>query len=121
MGKVKSHECVAWLQHCEQYGGIGLCARVWLHVGIFGSEEFAHTVDGKLFHFVNHLASTIVSLSGITLSILVGEVGAHGFHYLVANKIFGRNEFNAFQLSLMLTFDKVKNLLISFHFKYFIN
>ena len=32
MCKVKSHEGVAWFQHGEQYGGISLCAGVWLHV-----------------------------------------------------------------------------------------
>ena len=72
--KVEAHECVSWLKHCEQHCSIGLCARVRLNIGIFSAEEFANSVDSKLFHLVNNAATAVVALAGITLGILVGEV-----------------------------------------------
>src|SRR5574344_985461 len=116
MSEVEAHECVAGLQYSKQNGSVCLCARVWLHVGILSSEEFAYTVDGELLHLVNHTASAIVALARITLGILVGEVRTHSLHHLVTDKILRSNQFHAFQLALVLFLDKVKNLLISFHF-----
>ena len=74
MSQVETQECVAGLEHCEQHGGVGLCARVRLHVGIFSTEELAHTVDGELFYLVNHLAAAIVTFAWIAFGIFVGEV-----------------------------------------------
>ena len=73
MCKIESHEGVTGFEHSQQYGCVGLCARVGLYVGIFGSEQLAHTVDGELLHLVHYLATAIVSLAGIALGILVGQ------------------------------------------------
>ena len=71
--EVQAHEGVAGIQAGKEHGGVGLCAGVRLHVGIFGSKEFADTVYCQLLYLVNNLTSTVVAVARISFSILVGE------------------------------------------------
>ena len=73
MVKVQSHEGVAGVQHGEQYGSIGLCSRVGLHVGVLCPEELAYAVDGQLLYLIHHLATSVVAFAGIAFGILVGK------------------------------------------------
>ena len=115
MSQVQTHEGVAGFQHGQQHCGIGLSARVGLHVGILGIKELLHTVNGQLLHLVHHTATAVVALARIALGILVGQIRTHGTHHLVTNKILRGNEFHAFQLALVLQFDEFENLLVFFH------
>ena len=99
-------------QHCS----ISLCTRVWLHVSILGTEQFANAVDGQLLNLVHYLATAIVAMTGITLGILVGQIAAHSFHYLIADEILRSNQFDTFQLTLMLFLNELKNGVVSFHY-----
>ena len=94
--QVQAHEGVAGLQHSQQHSGIGLCARVGLHVGIFCAKQLAHAVDGQLLYLVHHLTAAIVAVAGIAFGIFISEVGAHGLHHLFANEVLTCNELNAF-------------------------
>ena len=85
--KVQTHEFVARIQHCEEYGGIGLCARVRLYVSPFCTENLFQTIDSNLFALVYNLATAIVTLAGIALCVLVGEAGAHRLHNLVTYEV----------------------------------
>ena len=105
MSQVESHEGVAGLQTGEQHGGVGLCAGVGLHVSIFGIEELADAVDGQLLYLVDHLAAAVVALARVAFGVFVGQVGTHGLHDLVADKVFTGNQLDASQLALMLLFD----------------
>ena len=71
MSEVESHEYIARLQHSEQHGSIGLCARVRLYVGIFGTEELLDALNGEILHFVNYLTSAVVALARVAFSIFV--------------------------------------------------
>ena len=113
--KIHSHEGVARFQHSQQNGCVGLGTRVRLNVGIFCSEEFFHTFNSKCFHLVNHLAASVIAFSRVSFSILVGEIGAHGFHYLVTNKVLTGNQFHSFQLALMLFLNQLEDFVVSFH------
>ena len=115
MGQVQSHERVAGLQYGQQHGGIGLSARVGLHVGVFCTEELADAVNSQLLNLVYHLAAAVVAMAGITLGILVGQVRTHGLHHLVADKVLTGNQLNAFQLALVLLLNQLENLVVSFH------
>ena len=116
MVQIQPHEAVARLQHGQQHGCVGLCARVGLHVGILGIKQLADALDGQFLHFVHHLAAAIVALARITLGILVGQVGAHSLHHLVAHEVLTGNQLDAFQLTLMLFLDQLENSVVSFHF-----
>ena len=115
MVKVQSHECVAGLQHSEQYGSIGLCSRVRLNIGILCTEDFLYALDGKVLYDIYHLATAIVTFARESLSILVGKVRTHSVHYLFTHKVLGSNQLHTFQLTLMFSFDQVENLLVFFH------
>ena len=115
MIQVQTHEGVTGLQYGQQHSGIGLSTGVGLYVGILGTKQLANAVDGQLLYFVDDLATAVVTVSGITLGILVGQVGTHGLHHLVAYKILTGNQLNAFQLALMLFLNQLKDSVVSVH------
>ena len=115
MVQVQTHKAIAGLQHSQQHGSVSLCTGVGLHVGIFGTEQLANAVDGQLLHLVHHLATAIVSVAGVALSIFVGQVATHSFHDLVTYKVLTGNELNALQLALVLLLNQLENLIVSFH------
>ena len=115
MIQVQSHEGITGLQYCQQYGSVGLGARVGLHVGILCTEKLTYAVDSQLLYLVNNLATTIVTVSRIALGILVSQVRSHGFHHLVAYEVLTCNQLNAFQLALMLFLNQLKDFVVSVH------
>ena len=56
---------------------------MWLNINPTGIEKFLYPVDGQLFTLVDYLATTIVTLTGKSLCILIGQAGTHGLQYLV--------------------------------------
>ena len=113
--QVQSEEFVAWFHRCHKHSHICLCARMRLHVGILGAEDFLHALDGKRFRLIDHLTSAIVAVAGIAFCILVCEARPHGAHHLVADKVFRGNQLYAFLLALMFALDDVENQIVSFH------
>ena len=73
VGEVQSHELVTGVEHCEEYGCVGLRTRVGLHVGPFGTEYLLDALDGEQFALVHHLATAVVAFAGIALGVLIGE------------------------------------------------
>ena len=88
---------------------------MWLHVGIFSTEELLDAVDGKILGLVNALASAIVAVAGITFGILVGEAASHSLHYLLADEVFTSDKLDAVELTLMFFLNNVEQYLVSFH------
>jgi len=88
MSQVQAHELVARVEHGQEDSCVGLCARVGLYVGPFGSEYLFDAVDGDLFALVHHFATAVVALAWVAFGILVGEAGAHGLHDLVTYEVF---------------------------------
>ena len=113
--QVEAHEGVAGMQHGEEDGHVGLCARVGLHVGILGAVEAAETLDGQRLDLVDNLAAAVVAGGGIALGILVREDRAHGLHDLIADEVLRSDEFDAAHLTAALGGDQIENLGISFH------
>ena len=95
---------------------VGLCPRMWLHVGVFRSEQFLHPLDGQSFHLIDNLAAAIVAFAGISFSIFVREIGAHGLHDFITYEIFRSDKLHAFQLTLMFFLNEIEDFLVSFHF-----
>jgi len=88
---------------------------VGLHIGIRGIEEFLQPVYRKLFNFVNHLAASVISRSGVSLSIFVGEYRTHRLKHLGADKVLRCDKFNTVSLALAFAADKFKYSGVSFH------
>ena len=117
MRQIEAHEGIAGLHHGEEYGHIGLCSRMGLHVGILGAVEFAHTLDGQTLHLVHHLATAVITRCGISLGVLVGEHRSHCCHNLVADEVLRRDKLYAAHLTGTLLGYQVENLSILFHLR----
>ena len=52
------------------------------------SKQFSGAIDGGLFDHVTPLATAVIALLRIALSILVRENRARGFEHGLANEIF---------------------------------
>ena len=113
--QIQAHEGVTRLQTSQKYRSIGLRSRVRLHVGVLGTEQFAYPFDGQALHFVHHLTASVVSLSRIPLGILVRQPRPHGFHHFVAHEILRRDEFDSFELPLVLFLNQFKYCCVCFH------
>ena len=119
MSQIQPQEGIAWVQNCQQHGCIGLCAGVRLHVGPLCIEDLFQSLDSDRLALIHYLATAIITLARVTLGILVGQAAAHGLHHLVADKILGSDQLNAFQLTLVLLLNDVKNNVVSFHYDRF--
>ena len=84
----------------HQHGLVGLRAGVRLDVGGFGAEQLLQAVDGDLLGDVDVFATTVVALARVAFGVLVGELGALGFHDGLAHVVFGRDQFDVVFLTL---------------------
>ena len=113
--EVQPHEGVARLHAGEEDRHVGLGTRVRLDVGPLRTVEFAKTLDGQRLHFVNHLATSVVTCSGVTFGILVREHRAHGLHHLIADEVLRGDQLDAVHLTAPLFGNQIENPGISFH------
>ena len=86
-----------------------------LYVCVLGTEQLLDACYCKALGLVNNLATSVVTLTGITLGVLVGKTLSHGLHNLVTYKVLGGNKLDAFCLALVFALNDVKNFLVSFH------
>ena len=113
--EVQAHKGIAGLQYGQQHCCVGLGARVGLHVGKLSAEELLHSLACEVFRLVHNLAAAIIAVAGQALGILVGHVGTHGAHHLVADEVLRCDKFHTLQLALMLLFNQIKDFLILSH------
>ena len=114
VAKVQADEFVAGFEAGHEHGHIGLCARVGLHVGVFGAKKAFHAFAGE------SLPGPLPgirrsSVGGIAFGIFVCETRAHGAHHLVAHIVFGSDEFNAVFLAPVFGGDEVENCCVVLH------
>lgn len=88
---------------------------MWLYVGVLGAKERFDALQGHILHLIDDLASAIVAPARITFCVFIGEHGAHGIHHLLTREILGSDQLQAFSLTLVLCFDQLKDLKVSFH------
>ena len=98
--EVHGEEGVAWFQHGEVDGHVGLRTGVGLDVGVFGSEEAAGAIAGEVFDDVNVFASAIVTATGESFGVFVREDRAGRFHNGGAGVIFRGDQLQAILLAL---------------------
>ena len=113
--KIEPHEGVARFENGEEDRHVGLCARMGLHVGVFGSVETADALDGQRLDPIDDLAAAVVTGAGIAFGVFVGQHRPHCLHDLVADIVFRGDQLDAFRLALALGADQIENLRISFH------
>ncbi len=91
MAKVKPEDGVARLEAREVDGSVGLRPAVRLNVDVLGIKKFGGAVACEVLDLVYNLASAVVALAGIALSILVGKHRPDGFHDGRRGEIFRCN------------------------------
>ena len=96
---------IAGVQQGEVNSHVRLGTGVGLHVGSFRTEEFAGTLNGDFFHFINKFATAVVAASGITFCVLVGENAALCCADSGAGEVFGSDQFNAIVLTVCFGID----------------
>ena len=64
MVEVKTHKCVARIEHSEQHCLVSLRARMRLNIGKFGTKQFFYALNGEGFYLINHLTSAVIALPG---------------------------------------------------------
>ena len=105
VGEREPHERVAGLQDREEDRGVGLGARVRLHVdghldagGL--AEELLGALDREALDLVDEFAAAVVALAGIALGVLVGEAAALGGHDGRRGVVLARDELDVLLLAL---------------------
>src|SRR3546814_5010620 len=74
--KAHAQHFVAGFQHRHIDALIGLRARIGLHIGRLGTEEFLQAIDSQLLDDVHVFATAVITLARITFGILVGKLCA---------------------------------------------
>ena len=71
---------VAGLEQCLVDTHVGVGAAVRLHVGMVGTEQCLHALDGQRLDLVDDGIAAVVALARVALGVFVGEGTAHGTH-----------------------------------------
>ena len=114
MVKLHRQHSVARLQQRHIDGGIGLGARMGLHVGMFCTKKRQRTLDANLLGDVNVLAAAVISPSRIALGILVRQNAARRRQHLGENVILAGNQFDSVRLPLTFGLNRRVDLRIPF-------
>ncbi len=95
----------AWLA-CEPEFGCTLAASA--------PNSCLEAVDGELLGHVDVLAATVVALARVAFGVLVGQLGALGFHHRVADVVLGGDQFDVLFLTLVFGFDGLPEFRVNF-------
>ena len=98
--QVHAQDGVAGLQHGRVCCLIRLRARVRLHIGVFGAEEFLGALAREVLDDVGEFAAAVVALARIAFGILVGEDADGGFQHGFGGEVLARDQFQLGILAL---------------------
>ena len=90
---------VARFKHRHVHRLIGLRTGMRLHVGILGTKQSFQPINRQLFSHVYVLTSTVITFSGITLGVFIGELATLRFHHCRAGVIFRGDQLNVIFLT----------------------
>ena len=113
-GEAHAHDRVARLGEGHQHRLVGLRTRIRLDVGAVGAEQGLEAIDRNLLDHVDVLATAVVALAGIAFGIFVGQLGALGFHYGLADVVLGCDQLDVILLAAILVFDRFPEFGINF-------
>ncbi|MNN20420.1 hypothetical protein D3C81_1336990 [compost metagenome] len=112
VGQVHAQHGVTRLQQSHVDGAVGLGAGVRLHVGVGGTKQFLGALDGQGFDHVDVLTTAVVTLGRVAFSVLVGQLGALGFHDAGAGVVLRRDQLDMFFLTTGFVCDGLPQLWI---------
>jgi hypothetical protein len=99
------HDGVTGLQERQKHRFIRRCATVGLDIGRLGAKNLFYPVDGKLLGNIDKLTTPVVAFAGVSLGVLVGQLGSLCGHHCGRSVVFAGNQFNVVLLALILRLD----------------
>lgn len=89
-----------------------------LYIDIITTEQLLGTLYSQILDDVHALASAIISLARISLSILVGKWRTHCCHDCLAHPVLGCDKLDVAVLTILLGNDSLSDFVI--HCSYFV-
>ena len=105
----QSEDGVAGCQQRGHHRGVGLGARVWLHIGEVRAEQALEPVDGELLGDVDVFAAAVVPPAGIALGVLVGQHGTLRLHHRQRREVLAGDHLEGALLTDQLVGDRAVN------------
>ena len=110
--EVHAEDGVARVEERQHHRHVGLRPGMGLHVGVFGLEELAGTLDGQRLGDVHELAAAVVALARVPLRVLVGHHRARGGHDGDAGEVLGGDQLEAEVLPRGLVGDRLGDVWV---------
>ena len=79
--QIHPQDLIAVLNCREIHGHVRLRAAVRLHIRVIRAKQFLRAINGSLFDDIRPFTTAVIALSGITLSVLVGENRTSSFEH----------------------------------------
>ncbi len=114
VGQIQTHHCVARLQQRHISGHIGLRTRMRLDIHMVRAKDLFGPVTCQSLDHISKLASAVIALAWITLSVLVGKDRACGLEHRHADKVLRGNQFQTIMLAVSFVPNSLGNLRIGF-------
>jgi hypothetical protein len=73
MTEIHAEDLVARIQKGEVDGGVGLCPRVWLYVGVGRTKELFDAIACEVFDLVDPFTATVVTVARVAFGVFVGQ------------------------------------------------
>ena len=112
VGEPHAEDAVAGFQRRQKHRRIRLRARVRLHIGVTGLEQFLGALDRQPLGNVDVFAAAVVTLAGITLGVFVGQHRTLRRQYCGAGVVLRSNQLDVVFLSLCLLLNRVINIRV---------
>ncbi len=109
-GEFDGDEGVARVEQGVEHGGVGVGARVRLHIGELAVEQLLGALDGQVLDQVVLLAAGVVAAAGVAFGVLVGHARAGGGHHGGRSMVLAGDHFQRGVLTLFFGGDQVGDL-----------
>ena len=105
-GEIEAHEGIAGLQQRQEHRLVHLAARIGLHVGELGAEQFLGAVDRQRFHHIDPFAAAVIAIARIAFGIFVGQHRTLRFQHRAADDVFRRDQLDLMALAAEFALDR---------------
>ena len=105
--EVEAQDPVSRLQQHEEHRLVRLRARMRLHVGVGGAEEFPCALDGEALDDVDVFAAPVEAVSGITLQCLVADLVSERLAHRAAHDVLRSDQLDLGALAARLVVERL--------------
>ena len=106
-GEIEAQNPVSGAQQHEEHRLVRLRARMRLHVGVGGAEEFLCALDGEALDDVDVFSAPVEAVSGITLQRLVADLVSERLAHRAAHDVLRGDELDLDALAPRLVVERL--------------